>query len=156
MYGLVTEYVKNSSRRARFNIAFMIFGSVYLAIFPTIVSAMSGYSANTDLSVTDDVENNITFPEFSQQTMWYIVDGARVSLQNETPIYPLAGDLQGNKPCNASTNRTSTCMLSSSVWNCQCSGPFSYHFFFDVLPQLFFGCWLIHLLHRLRSTLPVR
>lgn len=90
---LARNYLRNKGTRARTVVAWIIVSAAFVLAFPTLTSAMSGYSANGNSYVNID-ENYVAFSEF--RLIRYIIhDGWRIGLDADhlvTSILPSASE----------------------------------------------------------------
>ena len=65
----------------------IIYSSLFILIFPTLASAMTGYNSAVEAFIKDPNNNLINFADF-KRVVYIIHDGERVGLSNET-VLPL-------------------------------------------------------------------
>lgn len=70
--------------------ALMLFSVIFVLLFSTLASALSGYTANTRAMVEDRKGDFIRFNKF-QFVEFIIHDGTRVGLTNDFPVVSPAG-----------------------------------------------------------------
>ena len=95
------DFLSNYGLRAKATVVWMIFSASFAIAFPTLVSAMTGYSSNIQGFVTID-DNLVPFADF--QVVKYIIhDGRRIGLSAD---YVVAGVPDGklNSAAVASTD----------------------------------------------------
>lgn len=90
---LVGDFVRRKSLSSRAATVFMVLSMVFVLIFPTFVSSMSGYSANVQAFVEDQSERYVPFSDFTH--LYYTIhDGEKIGLPNE---YRITGFGEGGK-----------------------------------------------------------
>lgn len=83
---LVRDFSKRRGLPSRVAMTFMVTTLVFILIFPTFGSAMTGYSANVESYVQDASQNYLPFSSFSY--VFYVIhDGNRVGLEVDHPIF---------------------------------------------------------------------
>jgi hypothetical protein len=87
---LSIEYFKNTSRSIRAVVLWIIFSSLYLCSFPTLASAMTGYSSNTSpyLKISDGSQVPWVLPH---RLTYIIHDGCRIPTLTDSYIIGLSG-----------------------------------------------------------------
>ena len=78
---LLRNFLTNRGWRARLAIAWVIIGSIYVLAFPTLVSAMSGYSTNVKAYMQNSEGNLIPWSEY-REVQFLIHDAYRIGLIN--------------------------------------------------------------------------
>lgn len=89
---VIQDFARHRGLQSRFAMAFIVFTMLFILIFPTLGSAMTGYSGNVEAYVPDSDNNNILFSSF--RPLYYVVhDGNRVGLTDnyEVAAYPENG-----------------------------------------------------------------
>lgn len=79
---LIRDFTRRRGLQSKIAMVFMIATLVFILVFPTFGSAMTGYSANVQSYVRDSQQNYIRFDTF--RYMFYTVhDGGRVGLKKD-------------------------------------------------------------------------
>lgn len=82
IFTLLRDFIFYRALDSKFAMAWIIFSASFVAVFPTWVSAMTGYSGNRGAFVTDLNDNFISFSEF--EYIEYVVhDGDRLGLSKD-------------------------------------------------------------------------
>ncbi|KAF3043593.1 hypothetical protein E8E11_004926 [Didymella keratinophila] len=79
---IVRDFCKRRGLHSRFAMVFIVLSMLFILVFPTLGSAMTGYSGNVVPRVPDNSGNYIPFNNFSI-VMYTIHDGERIGLSNE-------------------------------------------------------------------------
>lgn len=93
---LIRDFTRRKSLPNKAATVFMVVTMVYVLIFPTFVSSMSGYSANVQAFVEDQSERYVPFSDFTQ--LYYTIHDAErikgdgIKLSNDTRITSLGLD----------------------------------------------------------------
>ena len=74
---LVRDYVSNRGLRAKFMILWVLIASSYIIAFPTLLSAMTGYTSVLKPYVEDKNQNLVPWGKYTPIT-WIIEDGERI------------------------------------------------------------------------------
>lgn len=82
---LVRDFSKRHGLQSRSAMVFIIATLIFILVFPTFGSAMTGYSANVQSYVQDASRNYIPFSSFSY-AFYVIHDGSRVGLYDDYPV----------------------------------------------------------------------
>jgi hypothetical protein len=82
---LVRDFSKRRGLQSRAAMVFIIATLIFVLVFPTFGSALTGYSANVQSYVQDASQNYIPFSSFSY-AFYVIHDGSRVGLYDDYPI----------------------------------------------------------------------
>jgi len=82
---LVRDFSKRHGLKSRAAMTFMITTLVFILVFPTFGSAMTGYSANVESYVQDAARNYVRFSAF-EYAFYVVHDGARVGLYDDYPV----------------------------------------------------------------------
>lgn len=80
---LIRDFSKRRSLHSRFAMVFMILTMIFVLVFPSLGSAMTGYSGNVMPYVPDSAGNFVPFRDFSI-VVYTIHDGSRI---NKTDDY---------------------------------------------------------------------
>lgn len=81
--------------RSKATMVFMILSMTFVLAFPTLASAMTGYSANTEAVVRTNGVNQVPFSQF-KRARYVIHDGNRVNLSTQ---YPIVSDAAEKNAC---------------------------------------------------------
>jgi hypothetical protein len=76
---IIRDFCRRRGLHSRFAMVFIVLSMVFILVFPTLGSAMTGYSGNVVPRVPDDSGNYIPFNNFSI-VMYTIHDGERIGL----------------------------------------------------------------------------
>ena len=98
IWQLSRHFLCNKNARAKAVVLWIILSALYIVSFPTLVSAMSGYSANIEAFV---IVNNIYVPFSEFVLVRYIIhDGWRVNLTGDYMVtaVPAEGISRGFVP----------------------------------------------------------
>jgi hypothetical protein len=79
IFKLMRDYLTNHGVRAKFSILWIILSSIYVVAFPTLASAMTGYSANSHAYVRD-YSGSLSLWSAYKPVQYIINDGWRVGL----------------------------------------------------------------------------
>lgn len=79
---IIRDFCKRRGLHSRFAMVFIVLSMIFILVFPTLGSAMTGYSGNVVPRVPDDSGNYIPFNNFSI-VMYTLHDGERIGLTNE-------------------------------------------------------------------------
>lgn len=79
---LIRDFSTRLALHSRFAMTFMIISMIFIWAFPTLGSAMTGYSSNVKPFVPDAENNLISFGKFSHH-LYTIHDGKRINQSNE-------------------------------------------------------------------------
>jgi len=82
---LVWDFCTRRSLRSRVAMVFIILSMSFVLAFPTMASAMTGYTANSASFVPDHSGNLISFSQF-QPLVYVIHDGWRIGLTGDYPV----------------------------------------------------------------------
>ena len=85
----IVRFTRDSRKRnglqSRLAVMFIIFSMVFVLAFPTLASAMTGYTSKVGAFVKDTDENFIQFSQF--KLLAYVIhDGWRIGLEGDYPI----------------------------------------------------------------------
>lgn len=90
LWKLSQDFFHNSGIRARCTVAWLITSALFIVAYPTLISAMSGYSANVEAFVSVQ-SNMIPFSDF--RIVRYIIhDGWRLGLTGNYLVTVVPGD----------------------------------------------------------------
>lgn len=79
------DFVWRRGLRSKPTMVFMILTMIFVLAFPTLASAMTGYSANNQAVVKTDEVKQVLFSQF--KSAWYVIhDGNRVNLSDNYAI----------------------------------------------------------------------
>jgi hypothetical protein len=82
---LIRDFVRRHRLRSKAAMVFMIASMSYILAFPTLGSAMTGYSANLQAFVEDGGKNYVPFKSFRH--LFYVLhDGERIGLTNDFEV----------------------------------------------------------------------
>jgi len=145
IFKLTRDYLTNHGFRARLAVACIVISSIYVVAFPTLVSAMTGYSANSQAFVKD--KSGALAPWSKYQAVQYIVhDAWRVGLTGQYLLTdtdehnsddnslsscsqaspsddPTFNETSGEWEINGYTNIPQQCRLLWHVSECKCFHP---------------------------------
>lgn len=79
---IIRDFCKRHSLHSRFAMVFIVLSMIFILVFPTLGSAMTGYSGNVVPRIPDDSGNYIPFNNFSI-VMYTIHDGQRIGLSSD-------------------------------------------------------------------------
>lgn len=79
IFKLMRDYLTNHGVRAKLSILWIILSSIYVVAFPTLASAMTGYSANSHAYVRD-YSGALSLWSTYKQVQYIVNDGWRVGL----------------------------------------------------------------------------
>lgn len=93
---IIRDFARRRGLRSRAAMAFIVLTMAFVLIFPTLGSAMTGYSGNVEAYIPDSNGNNILFSSF--RPLYYILhDGDRVGLTKDYEV--LAAQEDGKCIC---------------------------------------------------------
>lgn len=110
LFILCRDFASNKGLRAKFAILWILLSASFILAFPTLMSAMTGYSANTRVFVKID-NQLIPFSEF-RLIRYVIYDGWRVGLNGSYFITVNANISTGNSARWTEILRTSQLTLA--------------------------------------------
>lgn len=87
---IIRDFCKRCGLHSRFAMVFIVLSMIFILVFPTFGSAMTGYSGNVVPRVPDDSGNYIPFNNFSI-VMYTLHDGERIGLTNEYHVTVFKG-----------------------------------------------------------------
>jgi hypothetical protein len=88
---IIRDFSRRRGLHSRFAMAFIILTMVFILIFPTLGSAMTGYSGNVEAYVPDANGNNILFSSF--RPLYYVIhDGNRIGLSENNEVLAASED----------------------------------------------------------------
>ncbi|KZM27916.1 uncharacterized protein EKO05_0010306 [Ascochyta rabiei] len=90
---IIRDFSRRRGLHSRSAMVFIVLTMMFVLIFPTLGSAMTGYSGNVEAYVPDSAGNNILFSSF--RPLYYVIhDGSRVNLTDDYEVLAVqeAGD----------------------------------------------------------------
>lgn len=99
---LIRDFASRRGLRSKVAMAFMVITMVFVMVFPTLASAMTGYTANNEAVIKFGNGTQTSFENF-RQIVAIIHDGGRVNLTAEYMVF------KGSQP-----NQNQAC----GSWNC--------------------------------------
>jgi len=82
---VIRDFAARRSLRSRVAMVFIVLTMAFVLAFPTLASAMTGYTANSASFVEDTAGNLISFAQF-KPLAYMIHDGWRIGLTGDYPI----------------------------------------------------------------------
>lgn len=83
---IIRDFARRRGLQSKFAMTFIVMTMLFILIFPTLGSAMTGYSGNVEAYVPDTSNNNIPFSSF--RPLYYIIhDGDRVGLTKDYEVF---------------------------------------------------------------------
>lgn len=82
IFHVIRDFATNRGLRSRAAMIFMIMSMIFVLAFPTLVSAMTGYTTNREAFITDSQQNLIPFASFIP-VAYIIHDGWRINLTGD-------------------------------------------------------------------------
>lgn len=79
---IIRDFVRRRGLHSKFAMCFMVFTMLFSLVFPTLGSAMTGYSGKVAPYIQDADRNFVSFNNFSI-VMYTIHDGERIGQKNE-------------------------------------------------------------------------
>jgi len=93
---MLHDFISRRGLTSKVAMVFMISTMVYLLMFPTLASAMTGYTGNVKAFISDANQTFLPFSEFIPMA-FIIHDGARVNLTDEYQVLARATPYSGGK-----------------------------------------------------------
>ncbi|XPS95522.1 hypothetical protein M3J09_004810 [Ascochyta lentis] len=82
---IIRDFSRRRGLHSKFAMVFIVLTMLFVLIFPTLGSAMTGYSGNVEAYVPDIAGNNILFSSF--RPLYYVIhDGNRVNLTDDYEV----------------------------------------------------------------------
>ncbi|KAM7193918.1 hypothetical protein V8F20_008188 [Naviculisporaceae sp. PSN 640] len=90
IFHVVKDFINHQTRRSKSAIIFIPFSMSFVLVFPTLISAMTGYRPNNAAFVRDSANSLVPFENFTLAA-YVIHDGLRVNLANDYIVPFVAG-----------------------------------------------------------------
>lgn len=122
---LIRDFASNKGLRSKVAMAFMIITMVFVMVFPTLASAMTGYTANNEAVIKFGKGHQQTPFGTFRQLIAIIHDGSRVNLTDEYMVFRGSPQNQletcGSYGCLEICKSTSECCMAyqvkTNVWS---------------------------------------
>ncbi|KAJ4361735.1 hypothetical protein N0V95_001628 [Ascochyta clinopodiicola] len=139
---IIRDFSRRRGLHSRFAMVFIVLTMLFVLVFPTLGSAMTGYSGNVEAYVPDSAGNNILFSSF--RPLYYVIhDGSRLNLTDEYEVLATQEDDVGLYRTSRDTKSTFAGVgIDSPLLNIT-----SYHSdwqpsTYSMMPQLNHSIWL--------------